>query len=186
MLIFFIVLKNVLLELHFFSPFVCEFFHGITKSVKMEFDLVFVVANIILLVPGICRITQGKGLMPDGTSRFRCNGKSIFHFMGCSTFSEYTVVCAISLCKVKINFFFKKKRNEIPSLSTCLLVYLSPCLKLFSPASFSNLRIIPFSLFSQKVDAKAPLEKVGLLGCGISTGNSRLFVEDCFENSYVM
>lgn len=65
------------------------------------------------------RDTQGRGLMPDGTSRFTCNGKSLFHFMGTSTFSEYTVVAAISLAKV----------NE-----------------------------------------SAPLEKVCLLGCGISTG----------------
>lgn len=57
--------------------------------------------------------------MPDGTTRFTCKGKSLFHFMGCSTFSEYTVVAAISLCKVN------------PS---------------------------------------APLEKVCLLGCGITTG----------------
>lgn len=65
------------------------------------------------------RITQGKGLMPDGTSRFSCNGKSIFHFMGCSTFAEYTVVADISLCKI---------------------------------------------------NPKASLNRVCLLGCGISTG----------------
>jgi len=65
------------------------------------------------------RITQGKGVMPDGTSRFTCKGQSLFHFMGTSTFSEYTVVAEISLAKV----------NE-----------------------------------------KAPLSKVCLLGCGISTG----------------
>ena len=38
------------------------------------------------------RDTQGKGLMPDGTSRFSINGQPIFHYMGCSTFSEYTVL----------------------------------------------------------------------------------------------
>lgn len=65
------------------------------------------------------RNTQGQGLMPDGTTRFRCKGQQIFHFMGCSTFSEYTVVAEISLCKV----------ND-----------------------------------------KAPLDKVCLLGCGVSTG----------------
>ncbi|XP_055332142.1 alcohol dehydrogenase class-3-like [Paramacrobiotus metropolitanus] len=65
------------------------------------------------------RITQGKGLMPDGTSRFKCKDKEVFHFMGCSTFSEYTVVADISLCKV---------------------------------------------------NNSAPLDKVGLLGCGITTG----------------
>jgi len=65
------------------------------------------------------RATQGKGLMPDGTVRFHCNGKDLFHFMGCSTFSEYTVVAEISIAKV---------------------------------------------------DEKAPLDKVCLLGCGITTG----------------
>jgi S-(hydroxymethyl)glutathione dehydrogenase/alcohol dehydrogenase len=65
------------------------------------------------------RSTQGAGLMPDGTSRFSKGGKTIFHFMGTSTFSEYTVVPEISIAKI-------------------------------NPA--------------------APLEKVCLLGCGITTG----------------
>ncbi|XP_065341152.1 alcohol dehydrogenase class-3 [Cloeon dipterum] len=65
------------------------------------------------------RTTQGQGVMPDGTTRFTCKGSEVFHFMGCSTFSEYTVVSEISLCKV---------------------------------------------------DPKAPLDTVCLLGCGISTG----------------
>ncbi|KAJ3132106.1 NAD/NADP dependent alcohol dehydrogenase [Geranomyces variabilis] len=67
----------------------------------------------------VVRVTQGKGLMPDGTSRFTCKGKQIFHYMGCSTFAEYTVVCEISVAKV---------------------------------------------------DKSAPLDKVCLLGCGITTG----------------
>lgn len=47
------------------------------------------------------RGTQGKGVMPDGTSRFTdSEGKTIWHFMGCSTFSEYTVVADISCAKV--------------------------------------------------------------------------------------
>lgn len=46
------------------------------------------------------RETQGKGLMPDGTSRFSINGEPIYHYMGCSTFSEYTVLPEISLAKV--------------------------------------------------------------------------------------
>lgn len=49
------------------------------------------------------RETQGKGLMPDSTTRFTCNGKEIFHYMGCSTFSEYTVLPEISLAKVNPN-----------------------------------------------------------------------------------
>ena len=63
--------------------------------------------------------TQYAGYMPDKTTRFTCKGKSLFHYMGCSTFSEYTVCCEISVAKI---------------------------------------------------DVKAPLEKVCLLGCGISTG----------------
>lgn len=65
------------------------------------------------------RTTQGAGLMPDGSSRFSKNGKPIHHFMGTSTFSEYTVLPEISLAKV---------------------------------------------------NKAAPLEKVCLLGCGITTG----------------
>ncbi|XP_046584789.1 alcohol dehydrogenase class-3-like [Haliotis rubra] len=65
------------------------------------------------------RSTQGAGVMPDGTSRFTCKGKQLYHFMGTSTFSEYTVVAEISVAKV---------------------------------------------------DDGAPLDKVCLLGCGISTG----------------
>ncbi len=65
------------------------------------------------------RVTQGQGLMPDGTSRFAKNGKQIFHYMGTSTFSEYTVLPEIAVAKISDN---------------------------------------------------APLEKVCLLGCGITTG----------------
>ena len=46
------------------------------------------------------RETQGRGLMPDGTSRFYKDGQPILHYMGCSTFSEYTVLPEISLAKV--------------------------------------------------------------------------------------
>ena len=46
------------------------------------------------------RGTQGAGVMPDGTSRFTCKDQTIYHFMGCSSFSEYTVVADISVCKV--------------------------------------------------------------------------------------
>jgi S-(hydroxymethyl)glutathione dehydrogenase/alcohol dehydrogenase len=65
------------------------------------------------------RATQGKGLMPDGTSRFSKNGQPIFHYMGTSTFSEYTVLPEIALAKI---------------------------------------------------NKAAPLDKVCLLGCGITTG----------------
>ncbi len=65
------------------------------------------------------RETQGKGLMPDGTSRFSKDGKPIYHYMGTSTFAEYTVVPEIALAKVSKD---------------------------------------------------APLDKVCLLGCGVTTG----------------
>lgn len=65
------------------------------------------------------RATQGQGLMPDGTTRFSKDGKPIYHYMGTSTFSEYTVIPEISLAKIS---------------------------------------------------KEAPLEKVCLLGCGVTTG----------------
>jgi S-(hydroxymethyl)glutathione dehydrogenase/alcohol dehydrogenase len=68
---------------------------------------------------GAIRATQGKGVMPDGTPRFSLGAKTIFHYMGTSTFSEYTVLPEIALAKI-------------------------------NPA--------------------APLDKVCLLGCGITTG----------------
>ncbi|MBL0352078.1 MAG: S-(hydroxymethyl)glutathione dehydrogenase/class III alcohol dehydrogenase [Candidatus Dechloromonas phosphoritropha] len=58
------------------------------------------------------RETQGKGLMPDGTTRFFKGGKPIFHYMGCSTFSEYTVLPEISLAKVN---------KDAPLKEVCLL-----------------------------------------------------------------
>jgi S-(hydroxymethyl)glutathione dehydrogenase/alcohol dehydrogenase len=65
------------------------------------------------------RATQGQGLMPDGTSRFSKNGKTIYHYMGTSSFAEYTVLPEISLAKI---------------------------------------------------NKAAPLDKVCLLGCGVTTG----------------
>jgi len=65
------------------------------------------------------RETQGKGVMPDGTSRFSYKDEPIYHYMGCSTFSEYTVLPEVSLAKIP---------------------------------------------------KEAPLEKVCLLGCGVTTG----------------
>src|SRR6202040_688872 len=46
------------------------------------------------------RATQGKGLMPDGTTRFSRHGAPVLHYMGCSTFSEYTVLPEISVAKI--------------------------------------------------------------------------------------
>ncbi len=65
------------------------------------------------------RETQGKGLMPDGTTRFSCNSKEVFHYMGTSTFSEYSIAAEVSLAKIS---------------------------------------------------KEAPLDKVCLLGCGVTTG----------------
>ena len=58
------------------------------------------------------RATQGKGLMPDGTTRFSYQGKPVYHYMGTSTFSEYTVVPEISLAKIA---------KDAPSEKVCLL-----------------------------------------------------------------
>ena len=54
------------------------------------------------------RATQGKGMMPDGTSRFSIGGKPIHHYMGCSTFSNYTVLPEIALAKVREDAPFEK------------------------------------------------------------------------------
>ena len=54
------------------------------------------------------RATQGQGLMPDGTSRFSYQGKPIFHYMGCSTFSNYTVLPEIAVAKVREDAPFDK------------------------------------------------------------------------------
>jgi S-(hydroxymethyl)glutathione dehydrogenase/alcohol dehydrogenase len=54
------------------------------------------------------RATQGKGLMPDATSRFHCDGDQVFHYMGCSTFSNFTVLPEIALAKVREDAPFDK------------------------------------------------------------------------------
>jgi len=54
------------------------------------------------------RITQGRGLMPDGTSRFSFKGKPILHYMGTSTFANYTVVPEIALAKIREDAPFDK------------------------------------------------------------------------------
>jgi S-(hydroxymethyl)glutathione dehydrogenase/alcohol dehydrogenase len=61
---------------------------------------------------GSIRETQGQGLMPDGTSRLSYNGKRLHHYMGTSTFAEYTVVPEIALAKV---------RQDAPLDKVCLL-----------------------------------------------------------------
>jgi S-(hydroxymethyl)glutathione dehydrogenase/alcohol dehydrogenase len=54
------------------------------------------------------RGTQGKGVMPDGSSRFSLGGKPVFHYMGCSTFSNYTVLPEIALAKIREDAPFDK------------------------------------------------------------------------------
>lgn len=54
------------------------------------------------------RTTQGQGLMPDGTSRFSCDGGEVFHYMGCSTFANFTVLPEIALAKVREDAPFDK------------------------------------------------------------------------------
>src|SRR5215813_11994649 len=58
------------------------------------------------------RATQGKGLMPDGTSRFSYKGKPVAHYMGCSTFSNFTVLPEIALAKI---------RKDAPFESACYI-----------------------------------------------------------------
>ena len=54
------------------------------------------------------RVTQGKGVMPDGSSRFSLGGKNLFHYMGTSTFANYTVVPEIALAKIREDAPFDK------------------------------------------------------------------------------
>ncbi|MEE2929424.1 MAG: S-(hydroxymethyl)glutathione dehydrogenase/class III alcohol dehydrogenase [Pseudomonadota bacterium] len=54
------------------------------------------------------RATQGKGLMPDGTSRFSYKGQTIYHYMGCSTFSNFTVLPEIAVAKIRKDAPFDK------------------------------------------------------------------------------
>lgn len=54
------------------------------------------------------RATQGKGVMPDGTSRFSLKGKPLFHYMGCSTFSNFTVLPEVSVAKIRKDAPFDK------------------------------------------------------------------------------
>ena len=61
---------------------------------------------------GSVRTTQGQGLMPDSTTRFSCKGQEVFHFMGTSCFSQYTVLPEVSVAKI---------RSDAPPEKVCLL-----------------------------------------------------------------
>lgn len=54
------------------------------------------------------RATQGRGVMPDGTSRFSRKGKTLYHYMGCSTFSNFTVLPEIAVAKIRADAPFEK------------------------------------------------------------------------------
>ncbi|MEL7028018.1 MAG: S-(hydroxymethyl)glutathione dehydrogenase/class III alcohol dehydrogenase, partial [Pseudomonadota bacterium] len=54
------------------------------------------------------RATQGKGVMPDGTSRFSWKGETLYHYMGCSTFSNFTVLAEVSVAKIRKDAPFDK------------------------------------------------------------------------------
>ncbi len=58
------------------------------------------------------RATQGKGVMPDGTSRFSYRGEAVYHYMGCSTFSNFTVLPEIAVAKI---------REDAPFQSACYI-----------------------------------------------------------------
>jgi S-(hydroxymethyl)glutathione dehydrogenase/alcohol dehydrogenase len=72
-------------------------------------DCIFCMSSKTNLCPKI-RGTQGKGVMPDGTSRFtlKKDGSTIYHFMGCSTFAEYSVLAEISCAKINKEADFEK------------------------------------------------------------------------------
>src|SRR6202521_5596268 len=54
------------------------------------------------------RATQGKGVMPDGSSRFSHDGSTVYHYMGCSTFSNFTVLPEIAVAKIRADAPFDK------------------------------------------------------------------------------
>ena len=71
------------------------------------------------------RSTQGKGLMPNGTSRFSLDGEPILHYMGCSTFSNYTVLPEIALAKVRKDAPLRKFVTSVVVLLRALGQWLS-------------------------------------------------------------
>ena len=70
------------------------------------------------------RDTQGKGLMPDGTTRFSYQGQPIYHYMGCSTFSEYSVVAEVSLAKINLKPTTNKYAYSAVALLQVLVRYI--------------------------------------------------------------
>ena len=95
---------------------------------------------------GAIRATQGKGLMPDGTSRFSVGGKDVFHYMGTSTFSNHIVVPEIALAKI---------RNDAPFDKVCYI-------------GCGVTTGIGAVLFTAKVEAGANVVVFGLGGIGLN------------------
>lgn len=85
---------------HILKDFYISFIYGMCSNMLFIFGVPSVCMYACLYLIIYSRVTQGKGVMPDGTSRFSCKGKPVYHFMGTSTFSEYTVVAEISVAKV--------------------------------------------------------------------------------------
>lgn len=112
--------------------FPCVFGHegaGVVESVGADVTTVAVGDHVILLYTPECgeckfcrnpktnlcqkiRSTQGKGVMPEGTSRISVGTTTVSHYMGCSTFAEYAVVADISVVKI---------RDDVPLDKVCLL-----------------------------------------------------------------
>ncbi|PHK95930.1 S-(hydroxymethyl)glutathione dehydrogenase/class III alcohol dehydrogenase [Pseudoroseomonas rhizosphaerae] len=92
------------------------------------------------------RVTQGRGQMPDGTSRFSCRGKPIHHYMGTSTFANHTVVPEIALAKI---------RNDAPFDKVCYI-------------GCGVTTGIGAVLFTAKVEAGANVVVFGLGGIGLN------------------
>ena len=117
------------------------------------------------------RVTQGQGLMPDGTSRFSLNGETLYHYMGTSTFSEYSVMPEISVAKIS---------PEAPLDKVCLL-------------GCGITTGIGAVLNTAKVEAGATVAVFGLGGIGLSVvqgavmaGASRILAVDLNDDKFEM
>ena len=117
------------------------------------------------------RMTQGQGLMPDGSSRFSLNGKTLYHYMGTSTFSEYSVMPEISVAKIN---------QQAPLDKVCLL-------------GCGITTGIGAVLNTAKVEAGASVAVFGLGGIGLSVvqgavmaGASRIVAVDLNEDKFEM
>eukprot|EP00435_Cladocopium_sp_Y103_P043871 s1863_g12.t1 len=96
------------------------------------------------------RGTQGSGVMPDGTSRFTdAEGKEIKHFMGCSTFSEYTVVADISCAKVGIGSRFHGFLKGMIQVAVALTSGRSESLSISGSSNVGDLKALAQTSFGE-------------------------------------